>query len=239
MGRDRADTENAHWQHTSAAQRSYLVEVLHWFHYRTPALKRSWAREEALTWELLRAFEILPQTLFLRPLLRAIGELSPEAAAATDFLLGPSPIQVFRYPSLKLSGNKRNSRGDIGFGVAGLPSIWLEAKTAKFQPEKFRAQLAQQRDAMGGMLSGRPSVLVTLLPSPWALDHTPNLSWQRVREVLENGLAALQQELPDPGLRRGYEVLARELIQRIDSHPNGLVAERGALHSDLRSPNGA
>ena len=207
------------------AQRSYLVEVLHWFHYRTPALKRSWAREEALTWELLRAFEILPQTLFLRPLLHAIGELSSDAAAAADFLLDSSPLQVFRYPSLKLSGNKRNCRGDIGFGVAGLPSVWLEAKTAKFQPEKFRIQLAQQREAMDGMSGGRPSVLVTLLPAPWALDHTSNLSWQRVREVLENGFSALQQELPDSGLRYGYEVLARELIQRIDSHPNGLIAE--------------
>lgn len=225
VGRDRADTENAHWRGTCAAQRSYLVEVLHWFHYRTPALKRSWAREEALTWELLRALEILPQSLFLRPLLRAIGQLSPQAEAAADFLLRSSRVNVFRYPSLKLSGNKRNCRGDIGFGVGELPSVWLEAKTAKFQSDKFRAQLAQQGDAMGGMLDGRPSVLVTLLPSPWALDHTPNLSWQRVREVFENGFSALQQELPDPVLRHGYEVLAHELIQRIDSHPNGLVVE--------------
>jgi hypothetical protein len=50
----RATTEFDLWKETLAEQRSFLVEVLHWFHYRPAALKRSWAREEAITWELLR-----------------------------------------------------------------------------------------------------------------------------------------------------------------------------------------
>jgi hypothetical protein len=131
----RKDTEVAYWRTTSPEQRSYLVEVLHWFYYRTPALKRSWAREEALTWELLRALEVLPQSLFVRPLIQTIRGLAAELQPAADCLLKSPRIHVCRYPSLGLSGRKRNCRGDIGFGLDEVPLVWLEAKTARFNPD--------------------------------------------------------------------------------------------------------
>jgi len=232
------DTENAHWRATTPEQRSYLVEALHWFHYRTPALKRSWTREETLTWELLRALEILPESFFLRPMVQAIGQLSGESRAAVEPLLALPRISVFRYPSLKLKGNKRNCCGDIGFGDGDLPTVWIEAKTARFQPAKLEAQLAQQRAAMGAMLNNRPSILVTLLPSAWALDEVPNLSWVAVRNVFETGLAQLRRALHDENLCKGYESLAIELIQRVDSHPNGLVAQQVVPPDRSASPRG-
>ena len=91
------DTEFAHWLLTVPEQRSFLVEVLHWFHYRATALKRAWTKEEVLTWELLRALELLPQSMFLMPLLYGIAELSSDSKAAVLPLLSAERVGVFRY----------------------------------------------------------------------------------------------------------------------------------------------
>jgi hypothetical protein len=223
------DTEFAHWLATSSGQRSYLVEVLHWFHYRTTALKRSWTKEEVLTWELLRSMELLPQSMFLQPLLCSISALSSEAETAVTPLLLVTHVTVYRYPSLQLKGSKRNCRSDIGFGLAEGPTVWVEAKTARFKVQDLREQLEQQREALSASLQSLPTALVTLLPAFQAVPGIPNLSWHEVMRVFEAGVVALRSTVTNEDIRRGYETLAIEMIQRITSHPNGIVGTNVVL----------
>jgi len=226
------DTEFALWEATVPDQRSFLVEVLHWFHYRHPALKRSWAREEVMTWELLQALEMLPQSLFLRPLLRHIAGLSDETNRAIAPLLASSNITVTRYPSLKLRGTKRNCKSDIGFGLSDGPTIWVEAKTAPFNDAALREQVAQQRQALAILLPSTPTAIVTLLPRRFELSGIANIGWHTLATLFETGVAALRSALPTNDYRAGYEKLAVELIQRIYSHPNELAISRRVVQQD-------
>lgn len=209
------------WLCADRRQKSYLVNVLHWFHYRRGRLFTSWKQEEVLTWELLRALEILPQRLFARRLMEHVGSLSPAAGKAVRFADGAAMIEITPYPNLEMSGSKRNCRSDIGLGRVGeRPNIWLEAKTARFKEAHLREQLDQQASAMTALLDGTPHVLVTLLPEQRSIAGYPNLSWNQVVSELESCIASLSRLLPEADLVRGYSLMAKELIDRIQSHPN-------------------
>lgn len=216
-------TESAHWDDTTHGQRSFMVEVLHWFHYRPTALKRSWVKEEVLTWELLRALELLPQSMFLRPLLQHISGLSDEAREATEPLLASPIVEVARYPSLHLTGLQRNCASDIGFGPKPHPPVWIEAKTAPFRIDSFREQLLQQKTALNVLLPGSPTVVVALLPHGMETPDAPTISWREVAGLFGAGVALLRNAVASDDLRKGYESLATELVQRITTHPNDIV----------------
>ncbi len=215
------ESDRAAWLATSKAQRSFLVEVLQWFHYRPTG--RFWVKEEVLTWELLRSLEVLPQSLFLRPLLEAVAASSSRGGAAVGPLLAAAQIVIYRYPSLKLSGSKRNCKSDIGFGLGDGPTVWLEAKTAPFNEAELRTQLQQQQDALTALAHSTPSVVATLLPGQQTLAGIPNVSWHEIQQVFERGIATLRSVVGSEDIRRGYESLAIELVQRIVSHPNSLT----------------
>lgn len=213
------DTEYKLWADADARQKSYVVQILHWFHYRPTRLKASWKQEEVLTWELIRAFDVLPQNLFLHPLLQRLAPHSSQLGAVVRSL-GKGRIRITPYPSLELKSSKRNCKSDIGLGLDGRPTIWIEAKTASFRASDLEAQLRQQEASMALLLPDSPKALITLLPTPRALDTFPNLSWDDVLAVLgsfEHDVAAL---IPDPGASYGYRLLASELARRIESHPN-------------------
>jgi hypothetical protein len=237
------ETEFKLWLETVPEQRSLLVEVLHWFHYRPAALKRSWAREETITWELLRVFEILPQTIFLRPVLRHLAGLSAEARKAIDPLLAARSIIITRYPSLKLTGSKRNCRSDIGFGLDDGPSVWVEAKTAPFKNADLQAQLLQQQKALANIFTQQPIVIITLLPWDVVLPDIPNISWNQLAELLEQSIITLANTLPEE-YRSGYDRLATEMLGRIRSHPNkitgSILSPNNSLHrTHPRAPRSA
>lgn len=82
MGNPALDTEFKLWAEADQWLKSYVVKILHWFHYRPGRLKASWKQEEVLAWELLRALDVLPQRLLLRPLLERIASSSSDADAA-------------------------------------------------------------------------------------------------------------------------------------------------------------
>lgn len=212
-------TEFKLWADADPRQKSYVVQILHWFHYRPTRLKACWKQEEVLTWELIRALEVLPQGLFLRPLLRLIAPSSTRVEAAIHSL-GEGRIRVAPYPSLELSGSKRNCKSDIGLGLNGRPTIWIEAKTASFRSSDLEAQLRQQEAAMTRLFPETPTAIVTLLPTPRALSAFPNLSWDDVLEMLRSFEAAVTSAVPDPDMSYGYRLLAAELAERIESHPN-------------------
>jgi len=213
------DTEFKLWAEADQRQKSYVVEILHWFHYRPTRLKASWKQEEVLTWELLRALDVLPQRLFLRPLLERIAASSTRADAAVR-QLGNGRVEVTPYPSLELPGSKRNCKSDIGLGSSGRPTIWIEAKTARFKASDLEAQLEQQQAAMASLLPDTPNVLVTLLPTPRALNSFPNLSWDDVLGALKSFERNIPVAIADRDLSHGYRLLALELAKRIESHPN-------------------
>jgi hypothetical protein len=212
-------TESKLWAEADPRQKSYVVQILHWFHYRPTRLRASWKQEEVLTWELIRALDVLPQRLFLQPLLARIASLSTEAATVVQSL-GKERITITPYPSLELSGCKRNCKSDIGFGLEGRPLIWIEAKTASFRASDLEDQLRQQESAMATLLPGIPKLLITLLPNGHALDTFRNLAWDDVLDVLRSFATEIMAAIPDPDLSHGYRMLALELAERIESHPN-------------------
>lgn len=209
------------WREVDSRQKSYLVNVLHWFHYRPRRLRASWKQEEVLTWELLRALEVLPQDLFARPLLEKLASFGQAARRAVRYVLQAPVIEVTPYPSLGLRGGKRNCKSDIGLGhPATGPNIWLEAKTARFSTAKLREQLDQQSRAMASLMGEAPYVLATVLPGRCAMDDYPNLSWDAIVWALESCTSRLIDLIDDEDLRRGYIRIAEELVGRIQSHPN-------------------
>lgn len=226
MSVKRDATEFDLWPQATPAQRSFLVEVLHWFHYRTTALKSSWSREEVLTWELFRALELLPQEQFLRPLVTVLGTLSDDAAAAAEVLLKSEPIDVVAYPSLQLSGSKRNCRADVGFGVAGVQHIWLEAKTGPCSSKDLALQIEQQRTSLTTITPAGPTAVVALLPSGMPFDEGPLITWNSVALLFQSGIDLLRCAVPVVDVRRGYERIATEFLDRVTSHPNSIVDGR-------------
>ncbi len=219
MSNPATDTEFKLWAEADPRQKSYVVQILHWFHYRPTRLKASWKQEEVLTWELLRALEILPQRLFLRPLLHRLASRNEQVEMAVQSF-GESRIKVTPYPSLELSGSKRNCKSDIGLGLDGRPTIWIEAKTASFRASDLEAQLRQQESSMTSLFPDTPNALVTLLPAAHALSTFPNLSWDDVLSALRSCERELPLAIPDSELSHGYGLLALELAGRIEMHPN-------------------
>jgi hypothetical protein len=214
------DSEFKLWAALDPRQKSYTVEVLHWFRYRPQALRASWTREEVLTWELLRALEVLPRSLFLRSILAKIVEANEAVSVSIQPLLDSDRVRVTPYPSLGLAGGKRNCRSDIGLGLDGMPTVWIEAKTASFKASDLKEQLEQQASAMAALLPGRATALITLLPSHRALSGFPNLSWGDVEEALRFSELRIGELIPDASLAHGYCLIARELRKRIATHPN-------------------
>jgi hypothetical protein len=219
-GEGNFETEFKLWAEADSRQKSYVVQILHWFHYRPHRLRASWKQEEVLTWELLRALELLPQSHFLRPLLNKIASLSSQANAAVQPLLEAEKVLVTPYPTLGLSGGKRNCKSDIGLGLVEQPTIWIEAKTARFKASELEGQLRQQESSMAVLMPNVPKVLLTLLPAPRALHTFPNLSWDDVADALRSCDQQLTTAIPDQGLCHGYRLVVRELVGRIESHPN-------------------
>ena len=219
MSNPTTDTEFKLWGDADLRQKSYVVQILHWFHYRPARLKASWKQEEVLTWELIRAFDILPQRLFLRPLLSRLASSSGQVDLAIRSL-GESRIKITPYPSLELSGNKRNCKSDIGLGSDGRPTIWIEVKTASFRTSDLETQLQQQESSMALLLPDTPKALITLLPESRALSSCPNLSWDDVLAALRSFEHEVPSVISDPELSYGYCLLASELAERIESHPN-------------------
>lgn len=215
-------SERALWNEAPAGQKSFLVEVLHWYHFRTPALRGSWRTEEALTWELIRALQLLPPPVLLAPLLRRLEQAGGEALAATGPLL-EAEVEIVPYPSLGYVEERQNCRSDVGLNVSGTPRVWLEAKTRIFAKEDLVDQLTEQRAALARITPGHPTAVVAILPVALAAPFQPCLTWADVVAAVDEGLDILGSLLPDEKLRRGYETLAKELAERIRTHPNQIA----------------
>lgn len=224
MSRNTVD-EATLWHGTTPEQRSFLGQVLHWFHFRPRALKGAWMLEEPLTWELYRALDLLPRTLFVNPLLSQLGELDLAVEAAVAPLLSCQDLVITPYPSLGLTGAKSNCRSDLGFGIGSSPRLWIEAKTAPFRNLDILEQLRAQQLALQSLSPSEKIAVVALVPSKSILRDWPSLPWRALAESLEFGLVRLRGAIAEAELRSGYERLATEMIGRSKSHPKRIAAE--------------
>jgi hypothetical protein len=107
--KERKASERTLWKEARAGQKSFLVEVPYWYHFRAPALRGSWRTEEALTWELIRALQLPPRPVLLAPLLRRMVQLGGDVLAATGPLL-ETEVEIVPYPSLGYVGERQNCR---------------------------------------------------------------------------------------------------------------------------------
>jgi hypothetical protein len=102
MANELPDNERTAWARLPKGQKSYIVRVLDWFHYRRPQIARSWMREEVLTWEMLHALAILPRRVFLGPLLHMVGQRNPPIQELASHLLSAlSSLDLDEYPSFE------------------------------------------------------------------------------------------------------------------------------------------
>jgi len=203
------DNENKHWKNLAEGQKSFAVQLLHYFHYRPRLTLKSWTREEVLIWELWHALEILPRNIFLKRIL--------DACVSTNGIV-MIHVTVEPYPNLGLGGNKRNSRSDIEFCLNGKPWIWLEAKTTPVSLKKLSRQLAIQRSA-----PTHPTFVIPLVPDTQLLDSEIALRWNTIKTILQQTIDELTSN-PAGELLEGQINVATELYKRITTHEPKLIS---------------
>jgi hypothetical protein len=219
------ENEVSAWSATVPEQRSFVVRLLHWFHFRPSQLARSWKKEEVLIWELLQCLHLLPRSCFLAPLLSQIQLCAPEAAdLIVQFKADLGAVEIDEYPSLGLNGHLRNRRADIGFRLRPGPVLWIEAKTSEVSSQDLYQQLSDEYDALRSLAGISMARLVALIPASQARPSWPSISWSDIVAVLGECRARLLSLSPDPDISRGYVLLADELQDRIVSHEYELVA---------------
>ena len=220
-----AYNEKAEWDNLDVAQKSYVVRILNWFHFRPKQLAHSWTREEVLTWELYRAMDVLPRRFFLATLLDRIGLQNPELHSLTKkFSSHFRQLKVEAYPSLQLKGALRNRRSDIEIIHPDGSHIWFEAKTVSMSSnalEGLHQQIADQQKALDSISEGKASKVIALVPTNTVMNMVPSLNWTDVMDVLEKTISELNYaENQDFD---GYRLIAHELHERIRTHPNKIA----------------
>ena len=219
--------EKAAWDKLDAAKKSFVIRVLNWFHFRPGQLAESWEREEVLTWELFRAFEVLPRRLFLFPLLDLISQRNASCAGLVSHLQSAGgSLQIDAYPLMRLTGSKRNRRSDIGIAHPDGTQLWLEAKTVILTSkgvEELQQQLQDQQEALEGITGNNSSKVVALVTSRDEADRFPVITWADVLCALESTIADLTALNSDSNDFGGYLLVARELHGRIRGHQNRIV----------------
>ena len=212
------DNEFGRWMQLTEGQKSFAVQLLHFFHYRPRCVGRSWTREEVLTWELYRALTLLPRTILLVPFLRLCADAVWTAKPAiSELLADPDAIRVVAYPRLNLSGNKRNCASDIGLCRLDDPRLWVEIKTATVPAAVLSSQLRLQRARLRELAKSSSVAVIPLVPAGQRVASEPALRWAQVLTVLEAGLQILAEH-PARELASSLAYVVGELHERIKGH---------------------
>jgi hypothetical protein len=228
MVRDSEYNEKAAWDNElDPRQKSFVVRLLNWFHFRPSQLAQSWKREEVLTWELFRAMQVLPRRLFLGRLAARISLRNPSCLSLTDHLRASiGDIEVIAYPLLELKGSLRNRRSDIGLRHPDGTQLWLEAKTVFLTPRgllDLQQQLQDQQESLHRITGEKTSRVIALVPSKDAIDAFPAISWTDIVDVLRQTRSELENTNNATHDMSGYLFIARELHDRIKTHVNEIA----------------
>ena len=204
------------WDQLDAGNKSYTVRVMNFFHYRRNRIGQSWKREEVLTWELIRALEILPKEFFLVELLLYIKQSKKKLAhIAEELLKEPINVKVVAYPKLNLLGNKQNSASDIELSL-GDCKLWIEAKTALITKEELSRQIEIQKKALARINNNSKYAVIALIPNNQDCD-TPFMRWSELLKIFETALNKMEDKYKGGPIIAGYRMMAEELIGRISS----------------------
>lgn len=203
------------WDKLDENSKSYTVKVLNFFHYRRNRIGQSWKREEVITWELIRAIDILPRKYFLQGLLEYIKNNKKELALASGKLLANvDEVDVVSYPKLNLPGNKRNSASDVQLS-SNNSVLWIEAKTVVIKEDDLGKQIMTQTTALEKMYGGKSFGVIALILEGQKCNKV-SIYWSDLRKIFEKALYAMQKDYKnDDKLIRGYTLIAEELINRI------------------------
>jgi hypothetical protein len=220
----REDKETYHWERAPKAAKSFLVCAFHQQHFKPSNLKKSWTKEEPLTWELYRALELLPRRCFLLPFLNAVAGASAAATSVVEELVRDlDQLRLSAFPSMGLGGNKRNRRADLGVGFLNDPRLWIEVKTRRFAPEELRQQLIDEEQALRRLTDGGLVAVVALVPESFRTKVRKSLSWKTVHTLFQRGVVRLSTADVPKDVLRGHFICAEELVGRIGSHVPELV----------------
>ena len=224
MGKpDSVNNEFRRWADLAENQKSYTVQVLHWFHYRPNAIGRSWTREEVLTWETVRALDLLPRDLFLRPLLGELASSNGSVHTCASLLAARhEEIAVHAFPSMGITGPKRNRRSDIGLETPGAV-LWIEAKTTHIKISALVGQLQDQANALRVLADGRAHAVAALLPDDHPAPDWATVRWSTVATLLMRCRDAIEAAAVPESFRRGFVVLTSELLARLQGHCTPLL----------------
>ena len=209
--------EKVLWDKLDERNKSYNVRVLNYFHYRRNKIGQSWKREEVLTWELIRALDVLPKQYFLSELIKFIKNNKPELSLISEKILkNIEEANIIPYPRLGLSGNKRNCASDIEISTKNT-RLYIEAKTAIVKKSELYEQIRFQRNAFKKMNKNSEFGIIALIVKSQEYDNI-YLTWEDVKNVLEDGLQKMENDYKNNfHIIEGYKKIFRELIERISS----------------------
>ena len=216
----------AEWLATKLEQRSFLVQVLHWFHFRPARLERSWVSEEVLTWELLRTLELLPQSVFLTPLLQVVSRPVAGGSARRITIACGGTDKSISVPIPSNGGTKE----ELPFGH------WLRLATRSYGMAGGQDGFFQCKHFSSAIGPAAKGAVLPVSYGSYRLNHIASRSRCSARSAQSElgkrstALRTAIEKLSATGLiddiRYGYERLAIELANRIESHPNR-IAQRG------------
>ncbi len=195
--------------------KTYLTSVLHFFYYRKNKLSKSWEKEETLTWELMRALEIIPDKYFLA---KFLSYTRNEIDFSSDCILvlegGLESIEIHDYPRLGLTGRRKKAASDIEFSNEN-GCLWIEAKTTPTSENKLMEQIEDQRDALEKKYDDKYTSIIGLVPKSQSINE-PHLTWNDMVSILDEGYQELDESSIDTAVARGYLKIMDELRGRIE-----------------------
>ena len=199
------------WIKLSDKEKSFGIKLLYHFHYKKKGI--CWRNEEAITWELIRALDVLPRDYFLKEFLLTVNEKNPSLSNILEKLIkNMHEVQVEEYPRLGLIGSKWNSKSDIGLRIDNA-CLWIEVKTQK--DKNLKEQIKTEKSSPNLMKNNLKGV-VALIPRVQEL-NSEKIYWKDVLSVLEKTAEKIDKEANNNKTMKGYSKICHELLNRIKS----------------------
>jgi len=207
--------EKREWDNLNSENKSYTTNVLHCFTYRPKWIRKSWIKEEVITWELIRALEILPRIYFLKNLLVLINKKNPSCSNICNNLINDlDKIKIEPYPRRGEKGIEYKQKSDIELSF-GDNCLWIEAKVGLWNKEDIVREIRGEKDSPN-LNKYQNNEIIALLPESQDYDGL-RISWREISKSFEKANKTLESDFKDISIIPGYLKISRELIGRINT----------------------